>query len=108
MPKITILNSGDVETQVIVSNKMGLHARPAALLAQTAQGFEAGIRLRAGEQDVDAKSILDVLSLAAGSGTILTVRASGPDAGDAARSVARLIMSQFREEREGALTGDAL
>jgi phosphocarrier protein len=106
VPSITTLLSGDVETQVMVSNKLGLHARPAALLARTAQDFKAEVRLACGGQEADAKSILDILSLAVGGGTALTIRSRGPDAEKAARAVALLITGQFREERDLVPAGD--
>ncbi|MDR0339196.1 MAG: HPr family phosphocarrier protein [Desulfovibrio sp.] len=69
-----------VERTVFVRNELGLHARPAAKLAQAARSFEAGIRLTYDEMTVDAKSILDILSLAAGRGAEITVRCEGVDA----------------------------
>ena len=66
--------------EVRVGNDQGLHARPAARLAKEAQGFKADIRLVLGDLDVDAKSILDILSLAAAKGTELIIKAHGEDA----------------------------
>ncbi len=75
---------------VFVQNELGLHARPAAKLAQAAQQFQSQITLESDEMVVDAKSILDVLSLAAGRGTSLTLRCTGEDAGKAAEELATL------------------
>lgn len=76
--------SQDVARQVFVQDELGLHARPAAKLAQTAQRFQSRITLEYDDMVVDAKSILDILSLAAGRGASLTLRCTGEDAGQAA------------------------
>ncbi|MFU2210413.1 HPr family phosphocarrier protein [Solidesulfovibrio sp. C21] len=81
---------------VRVLNEQGLHARPAAKLAQEAQKFPCAISLSMGGETVDAKSILDILTLAAGNGTELELRASGPEAEAALVSLATLIRNRFR------------
>ena len=83
--------------EVIVAAEHGLHARPAGKLAQLAQSFEAEIYLVAGEQEVDAKSILDVLTLAAGAGDRLDVRAKGADAEAALDAIDAMFQSRFDE-----------
>ena len=70
---------GGFALRVRVLNDQGLHARPAARLAQEAQKFACDIRLVHGGEAVDAKSILDILTLAAGQGSELELRASGPE-----------------------------
>ena len=75
------------EKVVFVRDELGLHARPAARLAQTAQGFRARITLSYDNMTVDAKSILDILSLAAGRGASLVQRCEGDDARAAAHSL---------------------
>ena len=80
----------DVAKIVFVHNELGLHARPAAKLAQAAQQFQSRITLEYDDMVVDAKSILDVLSLAAGRGASLTLRCTGEDAGKAAEELATL------------------
>ncbi len=82
--------------RVRVLNDQGLHARPAARLAQEAQKFPCDISLVLGEEVVDAKSILDILTLAAGNGTELELRASGPQARDALAHLGTLIRNRFR------------
>jgi phosphocarrier protein len=81
---------------VCVMNEQGLHARPAARLAQAAQRFEAEITVVAGDQAVDAKSILDILTLAAGNGSNLELRAKGPDAGEALDALAEMFKNRFQ------------
>lgn len=81
---------------VCVMNEQGLHARPAARLAQAAQRFEAEITVVAGSQSVDAKSILEILTLAAGNGCNLELRAKGPDAGEALDALAEMFKNRFQ------------
>ena len=82
--------------RVRVLNEQGLHARPAARLAQEAQKFHSDIHLRHEGEDVDAKSILDILTMALGHGSELEVRADGPDAQDALRHLGELFRNRFR------------
>ena len=83
--------------RVRVANEQGLHARPAAKLAQEAQKFACDIQVRQdGGEAVDAKSILDILTLAAGHGSELELRAAGPDARDALARLGALIRNRFR------------
>lgn len=86
-----------VQVAVDVLNEQGLHARPAARLAQEAQRFAARMSLVVDEAEVDAKSILDILSLAAAKGTRIVVRASGDDAHAAVEHIATLFNNRFRE-----------
>lgn len=82
--------------RVRVLNDQGLHARPAARLAQEAQKFGCDITMALGGEVVDAKSILDILTLAAGHGSELELRATGPDARDALLHLGSLIRNRFR------------
>lgn len=85
--------------QVLVRNELGLHARPAGKLAQEAQKFAAEIFLAVGEQQVDAKSILDILTLAAGRGSELQILARGKDAQQAVEHLAAIVKQRLGEER---------
>lgn len=87
----------EYQTTVVVTNDLGLHARPAALVAKTAQQFAAQVTLSVDDRLVDAKSILDILSLAAVKGTTLTVRGKGHDAADCIKTIAELVRIQFHE-----------
>lgn len=79
-----------------VLNDQGLHARPAARLAQEAQKYGCAVELAVNGSTVDAKSILDILTLAAGQGTELELRAKGPDAREALASLGALFRNRFR------------
>ncbi len=85
------------EKQVVVLNRLGLHARPASRFAQLASGFESRVWLIRNGEPVDGKSILEVLTLACPSGTELVVRAEGPDAERAVEALAGLVASRFGE-----------
>ncbi|WP_462323287.1 HPr family phosphocarrier protein [Desulfoplanes sp.] len=92
---------GDVveEKTISVQNELGLHARPAAKIAQAAQKYSASIHIKIAEREIDAKSILDILSLAAPMGTDVAVKASGHDATEAVSDIVRLFKERFGEER---------
>ncbi len=80
---------------VLVLDDFGLHARPAANLAKTAQAFKSEITLGAGGQTADAKSILDILALAASRNTKLTLHCQGSDAQEAGESILKLFEARF-------------
>ena len=80
-----------------IINKLGLHARAAAKLVHTAARFSSEIKLRKGTEEVDAKSILGILLLAAAKGTTVTVTATGSDESEALDSIERLIQARFDE-----------
>ena len=86
-----------ITKQVYIRNELGLHARPAAQLAQEASKFSASIKLVAGEMEADAKSVLDILSLAAARGKSITLEASGQDAEQALGHLERFFMDGFGE-----------
>lgn len=83
------------EAVVCVKNELGLHARPAAKVAQLAQSFQADIALCLADQSADAKSILDILSLAAQRGTEICIKASGTDANEALEQISQLFHDKF-------------
>lgn len=87
------------EEQVLIDNKLGLHARAAAKVVHTASGFEAEVFIGTDEEIVNAKSILGLLTLAATKGTPLMVRAEGPDEGEAVIALVELIRGRFGEDQ---------
>lgn len=86
-----------ITQDIEIKNKLGLHARAAAKLVHTAAKFKSDIKIRKGEEEVDGKSILGILLLAAGRGSVVTVRASGDDENDAMSAVQELIDRKFDE-----------
>ncbi len=79
------------ERRFKVESELGLHARPAGRLAQLAGRFDSEISLGRGEEWVSGSSVLSILCLAATQGTVLSVRAVGPDAEQAVMEVGALI-----------------
>ena len=86
-----------VEKKIIVINKLGLHARAAAKLVKLSAGFDSTIKLHSGEKEVDAKSIMGVLMLAATQGTELKMIVDGEDAELAAENISVLFEDCFGE-----------
>lgn len=81
-----------------ITNRLGLHARAAAQLVHIANRFASEIRLNKEGTEVNGKSIMGVLMLAASKDSSITVRASGPDAADAVEAIGDLIARKFGEE----------
>ncbi|MDD3149159.1 MAG: HPr family phosphocarrier protein [Candidatus Riflebacteria bacterium] len=84
--------------EVEIRNKLGLHARPASLVVKLAGKFESEIQLIKEETEINAKSILGVMMLAAGPGQKVTITADGNDEVEAVDAIASLIDSGFGEE----------
>jgi phosphocarrier protein len=86
-----------VERDIEIRNKLGLHARAAAKFVHTAARFKSDIKIRKGDEEVDGKSILGILLLAAGRGSMIKVRADGEDERDALDAIEKLIEAKFDE-----------
>ena len=87
-----------VKQNLKIINQLGLHARPAALIAQTAGNFTSSIHLAKDEVSVDAKSIMGVMMLAAEHGSTLQLSVEGPDEQEAAAAIKQLFDNKFNEE----------
>ena len=85
------------ERSVQVVNKAGVHARPAAELVKAASKFKSEITIVRDELEVNGKSIMGVMMLAAECGSTLVLRASGPDEKEALDALAQLITTKFGE-----------
>lgn len=83
---------------VTICNRRGLHARAAAKFVAAARDFSADIKVSRDSEAVAATSIMDLLMLAAGPGTQITIEAEGEDAHDAVEALGELIESGFQEE----------
>ena len=94
----TSANSRMITKEVNIPNSLGLHARPAMQLVDLANRYEAKIEIVKGEQKVDAKSIMQVMTLAATQGTRLRLSGAGADAEQALEAMAKLIAEKFHEE----------
>jgi phosphotransferase system HPr (HPr) family protein len=86
------------EINVVITNQVGLHARPARLLVQTAAQFRSQIQLQKGDQAVNGKSIVGILKLGAVLGDTITMRADGEDAEEALKALGNLVEQKFHEE----------
>lgn len=80
-----------------VTNKLGIHARPAAQFVKIASRFDSEIRVGKDGEEIDGKSIMGLMMLAAGHGSSLEVSAEGSDASDALNALEELMKSNFEE-----------
>ena len=83
--------------EVLVSNQVGLHARPATFFIQKANEFKASIWVEREERKVNAKSLLGILSLGITRGVNITISSDGPDEEQAVNALVELITSNFAE-----------
>ena len=86
------------QTEAEIVNKLGLHARAAAKLTQLASGFESAIWLTRKGRRVNAKSIMGVMMLAAGKGSMVGIEIEGSDADAALQAMVKLIAGKFGED----------
>lgn len=86
------------EKKIKIINKLGLHARPASLLVQTAMKYSSNITIIKDEYKVDAKSIMGILMLAASCGTELIIQTEGQDEQEALDSIEKIFNEGFGEE----------
>jgi phosphocarrier protein HPr len=83
--------------ELLVTNRLGLHARASAKLTQVATGFQSEIWLTRNGRRVNAKSIMGVMMLAAGKGASITVETEGADADAALAAIRALVAERFGE-----------
>lgn len=87
-----------IQREIAIQNRLGLHARAAAKFVQTASRFKSAVKIRKNGEEVDGKSILGILLLAASQGTRIVVAVDGEDEKDAFAAVEDLITRRFDEE----------
>ncbi len=87
-----------ISKQLILINKLGMHARPAAMFVKTAARYEAEIFVEKDGEDVNGKSIMGLMMLAAGCGSKLKITAHGKDAEMALEEIEKLVARKFDEE----------
>ena len=87
-----------VQKKVTIQNKMGLHARPAALFVQTATKFKSDVFVEKDEHEVNGKSIMGVMMLVAELGSSLTLTVKGEDEKDALKALVELFNNKFNED----------
>ncbi len=91
-------NDSSLSKDVLVCNKLGIHARPAAMFVKTANRFACDIFVEKDGEKVNGKSIMGLMMLAAGPGSKLTVHAEGQDASQALCEIENLVKRKFDED----------
>ena len=86
-----------IKKNVTISNKLGLHARASAKLTATASKFQSAVWITRNGRRVNAKSIMGVMMLAAGIGSVVELETEGPDEGDAMAAIEKLFADKFGE-----------
>jgi phosphocarrier protein HPr len=86
------------EKEITVVNRLGLHARPASLFVMVARGCRADVWVTKERDQVNGKSIMGLMMLAAGQGSKLQIRCEGPDAERALEEIEELIKGRFNED----------
>jgi phosphocarrier protein HPr len=86
------------EQKITIKNRAGIHARPAALLVQTANRFASDIFLEKNSERINAKSIMGIITLGATYKTEINIIADGDDEDDAVSAIAQLFENKFEEE----------
>lgn len=86
------------EASVTIVNRLGMHARPAAQFVKTADRYRSQVWVRKDELEVNGKSIMGVMMLAAEPGSSLTIRTEGPDEAEALEALRQLVADKFNED----------
>lgn len=86
------------EKEIAIVNRLGLHARPAALFVKIATRYRSDIWVKKEGEEVNGKSIMGLMMLAAGQGSVLQIRCEGPDADRALEEIEQLIKAGFNED----------
>src|SRR5215212_3709593 len=90
--------SQKLEKEVTIINRLGLHARPAAMFVRIASRYRSEIWVAKEGEQINGKSIMGLMMLAAGQGSKLLIRCEGPDAEKAMEEIEELIAAKFNEE----------
>jgi len=96
--KLTSESVLKIKKEVVVSNKLGIHARPAAMFVKIANKFSCDVYVEKDDERVNGKSIMGLMMLAAGQGSKLTIKCEGPDADKVMEELEELIQQKFNEE----------
>lgn len=89
---------GAITRELVVLNRFGLHARPASKFVKTAGRFKCSIYVEKDGEEVNGKSIMGLMMLAAGEGSKILIKANGPDAEEALKALEELVNQKFGEE----------
>ena len=91
-------NGEKIEKEITIVNRLGMHARPAAMFVRIASRFRAEVWVEKEGEQINGKSIMGLMMLAAGQGSKLRIRCEGPDAERAIEELEQLIASKFNED----------
>jgi len=83
--------------EITVTNKLGIHARPAAQFVKTANSFDAEVTIEKDGEEVDGKSIMGLMMLAAGHGSVLIITTEGPQADESLKALLGLVSRDFED-----------
>ena len=98
MEKSSTTSAGAHTKELLVQNKMGIHARPAAMIVRVTNKFKAEVLVEKDEEQVNGKSIMGLMMLAAEEGSVLNIAANGPDEAEVLQSLEKLFADQFGEK----------
>ena len=87
-----------IKREITIINELGIHARPAGMIANTSSRFVCDIKLVKDGMEVNAKSIMGIMTLAAGRGSVIEVEARGKDEADAVKAIEDLFAKKFDED----------
>ena len=87
-----------IKKEIILKNKLGLHARPSSMLAKTAMGFEAEFLIKKDDEEVNGKSVINLMMLAAPMGTTFSLTTNGTDEKELMESIIELFNRKFDED----------
>jgi phosphocarrier protein len=90
--------SEKIEKEITIVNRLGMHARPAAMFVRVASRYRCEVWVEKENEQINGKSIMGLMMLAAGQGSKLIIRCDGPDADRAMEEIAQLIASKFNED----------
>ncbi len=91
-------NGDKIEKEITIVNRLGMHARPAAMFVRIASRFRAEVWVEKEGEQINGKSIMGLMMLAAGQGSKLRIRCEGPDAERAIQELEQLIAGKFNED----------
>ena len=95
---MSLQEKSTVRREITILNTLGLHARPASLFVKTTSRFKSSVKIIKEGHEIDGKSIMGLLMLAAGPGTALKILADGPDEADLIRSLDDLFERHFDDD----------
>lgn len=87
-----------ITKEVIIANRAGIHARPAAMIVKVANKFKSEITLKKDDDEINAKSIMGIITLAATYQTALILKAKGEDEKEAVEAISKIFENKFEEE----------